>query len=170
MGEKTMNSLFCFAITCPAKKQKIDWRRAAKIRVRPVEKAEYAQTIAALCGAEDAREAAYTGAGFEDEMLVMANFPAGMMNTFLGLFRRMGHRARWRSRQCLRRPTRHGTAKSCTRSSRRTSRHDERRREETSRIKAKEASVYPQRERQALLSMDNECIEKCITSHSVRKS
>ena len=46
--------------------------------------------IAALCGAEDAREAAYTGAGFEDEMLVMANFPAGMMNTFLGLFRRMG--------------------------------------------------------------------------------
>ena len=37
-----------------------------------------------------AREAAYTGAGFEDEMLVMANFPAGMMNTFLGLFRRMG--------------------------------------------------------------------------------
>ena len=46
--------------------------------------------IAARCGAEDAREAAYTGAGFEDEMLVMANFPAGMMNTFLGLFRRMG--------------------------------------------------------------------------------
>ena len=43
-----------------------------------------------VCGAEDAREAAYTGVGFEDEMLVMANFPAGMMNTFLGLFRRMG--------------------------------------------------------------------------------
>ena len=40
--------------------------------------------------AEVAREAAYTGAGFEDEMLMMANFPAGMMNTFLGLFRRMG--------------------------------------------------------------------------------
>ena len=47
-----------------------------------------AETARAL--AEDAREAAYTGAGFEDEMLVMANFPAGMMNTFLGLFRRMG--------------------------------------------------------------------------------
>ncbi len=60
-----------------------------KIRVRPVEKAEYAQTIAALCGAEDA-QAAYTGAGFEDEMLVMANLSGGMMNTFLGLFRRMG--------------------------------------------------------------------------------
>ncbi|MFR8977298.1 MAG: DUF3783 domain-containing protein [Christensenellales bacterium] len=30
------------------------------------------------------------GAGFEDEMLVMANFPAEMMNAFLGLFRRMG--------------------------------------------------------------------------------
>ena len=106
MGEKTMKQpvLLCYNLT-GEKMQKI--RLAAmrlKIRVRPVEKAEYAQTIAALCGAEDAREAAYTGAGFEDEMLVMANFPAGMMNTFLGLFRRMG--------------IAHGTAKSCTRSSR----------------------------------------------------
>ena len=92
MGEKTMKQpvLLCYNLT-GEKMQKI--RLAAmrlKIRVRPVEKAEYAQTIAALCGAEDAREAVYTGAGFEDEMLVMANFPAGMMNTFLGLFRRMG--------------------------------------------------------------------------------
>ena len=91
-GKKTMKQpvLLCYNLT-GEKMQKI--RLAAmrlKIRVRPVEKAEYAQTIAALCGAEDAREAAYTGAGFEDEMLVMANFPAGMMNTFLGLFRRMG--------------------------------------------------------------------------------
>ena len=61
-----------------------------KIRVRPVEKDEYAQTIAALCGMEEKTDEAYAGAGFEDEMLVMANFPAGMMNTFLGLFRRMG--------------------------------------------------------------------------------
>ena len=79
MGEKTMKQpvLLCYNLT-GEKMQKI--RLAAmrlKIRVRPVEKAEYAQTIAALCGAEDAREAAYTGAGFEDEMLVMANFPAG---------------------------------------------------------------------------------------------
>ena len=78
MGEKTMKQpvLLCYNLT-GEKMQKI--RLAAmrlKIRVRPVEKAEYAQTIAALCGAEDAREAAYTGAGFEDEMLVMANFPA----------------------------------------------------------------------------------------------
>lgn len=92
MGEKTMKQpvLLCYNLT-GEKMQKI--RLAAmrlKIRVRPVEKTEYAQTIAALCGAEDVREAAYTGAGFEDEMLVMANFPAGMMNTFLGLFRRMG--------------------------------------------------------------------------------
>ena len=61
-----------------------------KIRIRPVERDEYAQTIAALCGLEDKTDAVYSGAGFEDEMLVMANFPAGMMNTFLGLFRRMG--------------------------------------------------------------------------------
>ena len=92
MGEKTMKQpvLLCYNLT-GEKMQKI--RLAAmrlKIRVRPVEKTEYAQTIAALCGAEDVREAAYTGAGFEDEMLMMANFPAGMMNTFLGLFRRMG--------------------------------------------------------------------------------
>ena len=82
--------LLCYNLT-GEKMQKI--RLAAmrlKIRVRPVEKAEYAQTIAALCGMEDMRDAAYAGAGFEDEMLVMANFPAGMMNTFLGLFRRMG--------------------------------------------------------------------------------
>ncbi len=61
-----------------------------RIRIRPVEKNEYAQTIAALCGLEEKNDAAYAGAGFEDEMLVMANFPAGMMNTFLSLFRRMG--------------------------------------------------------------------------------
>ena len=61
-----------------------------KIRVRPVEEDEYAQTVAALCGLEEKTDAAYVGAGFEDEMLVMANFPAGMMNAFLGLFRRMG--------------------------------------------------------------------------------
>lgn len=61
-----------------------------KIRVRPVEKDEYAQTVAALCGLEEKTDAAYVGAGFEDEMLVMANFPAGMMNAFLSLFRRMG--------------------------------------------------------------------------------
>ena len=154
MGEKTMKQpvLLCYNLT-GEKMQKI--RLAAmrlKIRVRPVEKAEYAQTIAALCGAEDAREAAYTGAGFEDEMLVMANFPAGMMNTFLGLFRRMGiapvalkamltpTNAAWDSEKAARGA--HGRA----------SRHDERRREETSGIKAREASVYPQRERQALLS------------------
>ena len=61
-----------------------------RIRVRPVEEDEYAQTVAALCGLEEKTDAAYVGAGFEDEMLVMANFPAGMMNAFLGLFRRMG--------------------------------------------------------------------------------
>ena len=57
MGEKTMKQpvLLCYNLT-GEKMQKI--RLAAmrlKIRVRPVEKAEYAQTIVALCGAEDAR-------------------------------------------------------------------------------------------------------------------
>lgn len=82
--------LLCYNLS-GEKMQKI--RLAAmrlKIRVRPVEKDEYAQTVAALCGLEEKIDAAYVGAGFEDEMLVMANFPAGMMNTFLGLFRRMG--------------------------------------------------------------------------------
>lgn len=82
--------LLCYNLS-GEKMQKI--RLAAmrlKIRVRPVEKDEYAQTVAALCGLEEKTDAAYVGAGFEDEMLVMANFPAGMMNVFLGLFRRMG--------------------------------------------------------------------------------
>ena len=82
--------LLCYNLS-GEKMQKI--RLAAmrlKIRVRPVEKDEYAQTVAALCGLEEKTDAAYVGAGFEDEMLVMANFPAGMMNAFLGPFRRMG--------------------------------------------------------------------------------
>ena len=82
--------LLCYNLS-GEKMQKI--RLAAmrlKIRVRPVEKDEYAQTVAALCGLEEKTDAAYVGAGFEDEMLVMAYFPAGMMNAFLGLFRRMG--------------------------------------------------------------------------------
>lgn len=82
--------LLCYNLA-PEKAQKI--RLAAmrlKIRVRPVAKEEYGQTLAALCGMEETTDAAYGGAGFEDEMLVMANFPAAMMNTFLGLFRRMG--------------------------------------------------------------------------------
>ena len=82
--------LLCYNLS-GEKMQKI--RLAAmrlKIRVRPVAKEEYGQTLAALCGMEETTDAAYGGAGFEDEMLVMANFPAAMMNTFLGLFRRMG--------------------------------------------------------------------------------
>lgn len=82
--------LLCYNLS-GEKMQKI--RLAAmrlKIRVRPVEEDEYAQTVAALCGLEEKTDAAYVGTGFEDEMLVMANFPAGMMNAFLGLFRRMG--------------------------------------------------------------------------------
>ena len=85
-GKKTMKQpvLLCYNLT-GEKMQKI--RLAAmrlKIRVRPIAREEYGQTL------EELTDATYDGAGFEDEMLVMANFPAGMMNTFLGLFRRMG--------------------------------------------------------------------------------
>ena len=60
-----------------------------KIRLRPVEKAEYARTIGSLCGLTPEEETVYEGEGFQDEMLVMAHFPAGMMNAFLQSFRRL---------------------------------------------------------------------------------
>ena len=61
-----------------------------KIRVRRVAAEEYGLPLAILCGLEDAPEQqAQTAAPFEDEMLVMALFPAGMMNAFLQAMRRM---------------------------------------------------------------------------------
>lgn len=61
-----------------------------KIRVNPIKPEEYSQALAALCGMEPPDKAPYTGQGFTDEMLVMANFPAGMATQFLNSFRRMG--------------------------------------------------------------------------------
>lgn len=62
-----------------------------KIRVRSVAAEEYGLPLAILCGLEDAaEEGAQTAQPFEDEMLVMALFPAGMMNAFLQAMRRMG--------------------------------------------------------------------------------
>lgn len=60
-----------------------------KIRMRPVALEEYALTLSALCGLEPAGGQVYEGEGFADEMLVMANFPAGMMNAFLQTMRSM---------------------------------------------------------------------------------
>ena len=71
MGKKTMKQpvLLCYNLT-GEKMQKI--RLAAmrlKIRVRPVEKAEYAQTIAALCGADAATCRALMDAATTDACL-----------------------------------------------------------------------------------------------------
>ena len=71
MGEKSMKQavLLCYNLT-GEKMQKI--RLAAmrlKIRVRPVEKAEYAQTIAALCGADAATCRALMDAATTDACL-----------------------------------------------------------------------------------------------------
>lgn len=60
-----------------------------KIRVRTVAPEEYALTLAALCGMEPASGAVHAGDAFTQEMMVMANFPAGMMNAFLQTLRRM---------------------------------------------------------------------------------
>mgnify|MGYP007077069941 CR=1 FL=1 len=70
-GKKTMKQpvLLCYNLT-GEKMQKI--RLAAmrlKIRVRPVEKAEYAQTIAALCGADAATCRALMDAATTDACL-----------------------------------------------------------------------------------------------------
>ena len=61
-----------------------------KIRVRRVEPDEYGLPLAALCGLEETPAQAPQAAPFADEMLVMALFPAGMMNVFLQAMRRAG--------------------------------------------------------------------------------
>ena len=86
----TQPVLLCYNLS-GEKMQKI--RLAAmrlKIRVRPVEKDEYAQTVAALCGLEEKTDAGYVGAGFEDEMLVMAHLSSLQASQFLQSLRRLG--------------------------------------------------------------------------------
>ena len=61
-----------------------------KIRVRRVASEEYGLPLAILCGLEAEAPEAVQVQPFEDEMLVMALFPAGMMNAFLQAMRRMG--------------------------------------------------------------------------------
>lgn len=57
-----------------------------RIRLRAVTADEYGQTLAALCGLEDATDAVPDGS-FTDEMLVMANFPNPLANAFLQTLR-----------------------------------------------------------------------------------
>lgn len=53
------------------------------ISMRQVKKEEYHQTLAALCGLEAGVEGTYEGPGFEDEMMVLAFFPQGVLSAFL---------------------------------------------------------------------------------------
>lgn len=54
-----------------------------KIAVRSVPKADFAQPVGALAGAAARTEAAFSGEGFSDEMLVMANFTNALLHAFL---------------------------------------------------------------------------------------
>ena len=60
------------------------------ISMRLVEKDEYRQTLAALCSLEEKALAAGQGAGFEEEMLVMAFFPEGLLGKLLDAIRAAG--------------------------------------------------------------------------------
>ena len=53
-----------------------------KIRIRPVEKAEFGLTLAALCGKEPAGTPAEVEA-FDEEMIVLADFTTPLANSFL---------------------------------------------------------------------------------------
>ena len=61
---------------------------ALKIKVRQVKKEEYQETLAALCGMEPLLGALYSGFELGEEMLVMANFPTRLLDTFLQKYRR----------------------------------------------------------------------------------
>lgn len=59
------------------------------ILLRNVDREEYGQPLEALCGLSAPEETPETGEAFEEEMLVMAGFPAGMLEALLQSFRRM---------------------------------------------------------------------------------
>lgn len=61
---------------------------ALKIKVRQVKREEYQETLAALCGMEPLSGGLYSGSGLGEEMLVMANFPERLLDTFLQKYRR----------------------------------------------------------------------------------
>ena len=64
-----------------------------KIAVRSVLKADYLQPVGALADAAARTEAAFSGEGFSDEMLVMANFTNALLHAFLKSTRQAKMRA-----------------------------------------------------------------------------
>ena len=61
-----------------------------KISVRPVRPEESGQTLAALCAMEPPSDRPAPTRTFEEEMLVMADFPPAVTMPFLQSFRRLG--------------------------------------------------------------------------------
>ena len=61
-----------------------------KLILRSVPESDYAQPLAALAGLCPRTEAAYSGEGFPDEMLVMANFNNHQFHALLDALRRSG--------------------------------------------------------------------------------
>lgn len=60
------------------------------IIVRPVQKEEYHQTLAALCGLEEMAGEGCEDPGFEEEMMVLAFFPQGLLSKLLDGIREAG--------------------------------------------------------------------------------
>lgn len=58
-----------------------------KIKARSVAVSDYAQPIGALAGLRSRTDAVYSGAGFPEEMLLMANFSGALLNGFLNAMR-----------------------------------------------------------------------------------
>lgn len=58
-----------------------------KIKARSVAVSDYAQPIGALAGLRSRTDAVYSGTGFPEEMLLMANFSAALLNGFLNAMR-----------------------------------------------------------------------------------
>lgn len=66
--------------------------RALGISPRAVAQKEYHQPLAALCGLAQMAQGDYEGPGFEEEMLVMAFFPQGLLGQMLDAIRGAGLR------------------------------------------------------------------------------
>lgn len=58
-----------------------------KIKAHSVAISDYAQPIGALAGLRERTDAAYSGAGFPEEMLLMVNFSGALLNSFLNAMR-----------------------------------------------------------------------------------
>ena len=64
-----------------------------KIMMRAVPRADYGQPLGALAGLRPRLPGGYSGAGFHDEMLVMANFNSREFHAFLDALRASGARS-----------------------------------------------------------------------------